>query len=99
MLRYKLSISITNKNNDLGIQFCGTGNGINMTANKHQKVRSALCWNTEIVQLAREHNNANILALPARFITEKEAIEMVEVFFSVQFEGGRHQKRVNKISC
>ncbi|MDG1147421.1 MAG: ribose 5-phosphate isomerase B [Crocinitomicaceae bacterium] len=83
----------------LGIIICGSGNGINMTANKHQKVRSALCWNTEIVQLAREHNNANILALPARFITEKEAIEMVEVFFSVQFEGGRHQKRVNKISC
>lgn len=83
----------------LGIIICGSGNGINMTANKHQGVRSALCWNNEIVQLAREHNNANILALPARFISEADALEMVDTFLSVKFEGGRHQRRVDKISC
>lgn len=83
----------------LGIIICGSGNGINMTANKHQGVRSALCWNNEIVQLAREHNDANILALPARFISEADAIEMVDTFLSVKFEGGRHQRRVDKISC
>lgn len=81
----------------LGIVICGSGNGINMTANKHQEVRSALCWKKEIAQLARSHNNANVLALPARFIKEKEAIEIVDAFFSTQFEGGRHQKRVDKI--
>jgi ribose 5-phosphate isomerase B len=82
-----------------GIVLCGSGNGINMTVNKHQAIRSALCWNTEIVKLAREHNDANILALPARFITEQEAIEMVDVFFNTEFEGGRHQRRVEKIRC
>lgn len=83
----------------LGILICGSGNGINMTANKHQGVRSALCWKKEIAQLAREHNNANIIALPARFISEEEALEMVDVFFSTEFEGGRHQRRVEKIAC
>ena len=82
-----------------GILICGSGNGINMTANKHQGVRSALCWNKELAELARLHNNANIIALPARFITKEEAIEMVDVFFSTAFEGGRHQKRVDKIAC
>ena len=82
-----------------GIIICGSGNGINMTANKHQGVRSALCWNIEIVKLAREHNNANIIALPARFITEEEGIEMVDAFLSVEFEGGRHERRVNKIAA
>ena len=83
----------------LGILICGSGNGINMTANKHQGIRSALCWKTEIAQLAREHNNANIMALPARFISEAEAKEMVDVFLTTQFEGGRHERRVNKIAC
>ena len=83
----------------LGILICGSGNGINMTANKHQGVRSALCWKKEIAELARQHNDANIIALPARFISEEEAIEMVDVFFSTLFEGGRHQNRVNKIAC
>lgn len=83
----------------LGILICGSGNGINMTANKYQGVRSALCWKKELAELARQHNNANIIALPARFISEEEAIEMVDVFFNTDFEGGRHQKRVNKISC
>lgn len=83
----------------LGILICGSGNGINMTANKHQGVRSALCWNKEVASLAREHNNANILALPARFISTEEALEMVDVFLSTAFEGGRHELRVNKIAC
>lgn len=83
----------------LGILICGSGNGINMTANKHQGVRSALCWKKEIAQLAREHNNANIIALPARFITLEEAKEMVDTFLSTEFEGGRHERRVNKIAC
>jgi ribose 5-phosphate isomerase B len=83
----------------LGILICGSGNGINMTANKHQGVRSALCWKKELAELARQHNNANIIALPARFITEEEAIEMVDIFLTTEFEGGRHQKRVQKIAC
>ena len=83
----------------LGILICGSGNGINMTANKHQGVRSALCWKNELASLARQHNNANIIALPARFITEEDALEMVETFLSTEFEGGRHAKRVNKITC
>lgn len=82
-----------------GILICGSGNGINMTANKHQGVRSALCWKKEIAELARLHNDANVIALPARFITEKEAIEMIDVFLTTDFEGGRHQMRVNKIGC
>ena len=82
-----------------GILICGSGNGINMTANKHQGVRSALCWKKEIAELARLHNDANIIALPARFITEEEVIEMIDVFLTTEFEGGRHQMRVNKIGC
>jgi len=83
----------------LGIVICGSGNGINMTVNKHQGIRSALCWTTEIAGLARQHNDANIIALPARFISKELGIEMVDVFLSTDFEGGRHQTRVNKISC
>jgi ribose 5-phosphate isomerase B len=82
-----------------GILLCGSGNGINMTANKHQGVRSALCWSPEIAKLAREHNDANILTLPARFLTEEVALEIVDIFFSTAFEGGRHQKRIEKIPC
>lgn len=82
-----------------GIVLCGSGNGINMTVNKHQGIRSALCWNVEIVKLAREHNDANILALPARFISEQEAIEMVDTFLNTEFEGGRHKRRIDKIGC
>jgi ribose 5-phosphate isomerase B len=85
--------------NMLGIVICGSGNGINMTANKHQGIRSALCWKKEIAELAKQHNNANIIALPARFISEEEGIEMVDVFLKTAFEGGRHQNRVNKIAC
>ena len=83
----------------LGILICGSGNGINMTANKHKGIRSALCWNAEIAALARQHNDANIVALPARFISEQEALEIVETFLGTTFEGGRHQRRIDKISC
>jgi ribose 5-phosphate isomerase B len=83
----------------LGILICGSGNGINMTANKHQGVRGALCWLPEIAELARLHNNANILVLPARFLTTEAAMKIVDLFFSTNFEGGRHQNRVEKISC
>ena len=81
-----------------GILLCGSGNGINMTANKHQGVRSALCWTTEIAELARLHNNANILTLPARFISIELALQIVDIFFATEFEGGRHQCRVEKIA-
>ena len=84
---------------DFGIIVCGSGNGASMTANKHQKVRAALCWNKEIVQLAREHNDANILSLPARFIALPQALEMVKTFIDTKFEGGRHERRVEKIPC
>lgn len=86
------------KNNCQGIVICGSGNGINMTVNKHQGVRSALCWNEEIAELARLHNDANIISLPARFVSDELAIKMVDVFFSTDFEGGRHQRRVEKIA-
>jgi ribose 5-phosphate isomerase B len=83
----------------LGILICGSGNGINMTANKHKGIRSALCWNKEIAELARQHNDANIVALPARFISEQEALEIIDKFLGTAFEGGRHQRRIDKISC
>ena len=81
------------------ILICGSGNGISMTANKHQGIRAAISWKAEIAELARLHNDANILVLPARFITDQEAKSIVDIFFSTKFEGGRHQNRVNKISC
>lgn len=90
---------VSNGNADLGIIICGSGNGAAMTANKHQKIRAALCWNKEIVTLARAHNNANILSLPARFIAIPQALEMVKVFIDTPFEGGRHQSRIEKIPC
>ncbi|MDC1336405.1 ribose 5-phosphate isomerase B [Flavobacteriaceae bacterium] len=83
---------------DFGIIICGSGNGANMTANKHQKVRSALCWSKEIAELSRTHNNANILSIPSRFVSLSEAVEMVKTFLNTSFEGGRHLTRVNKIS-
>lgn len=84
---------------NLGIIICGSGNGVAMTANKHQKVRAALCWTKEIAALARQHNDANIISIPARFTSIVQAIEMVDTFLSTPFEGGRHQGRVDKISC
>jgi ribose 5-phosphate isomerase B len=82
---------------DFGIIICGSGNGASMTANKHQKIRCALCWNKEIVVLAREHNDANILSLPARYISLPQALDMVKAFLETQFEGGRHERRIEKI--
>ncbi|MBQ0034017.1 MAG: ribose 5-phosphate isomerase B [Bacteroidales bacterium] len=83
---------------DYGVIICGTGNGISMTANKHQGIRAALCWDTPLAELARQHNNANMLAMPARFISEEKAMEIVRTFFSTDFEGGRHERRVAKIA-
>lgn len=83
----------------LGILICGSGNGVCMAANKHAGVRAALCWDVELAALARQHNNANILCLPARFVTPQTALEMVKTFLSTPFEGGRHQNRINKIPC
>jgi len=96
---HPVASAVEKKEVDLGLLMCGSGNGINMTANKHQGIRSALCWTAEIAKLARQHNDANILTLPARFIEEAEAKKCVDVFLSTPFEGGRHQGRVNKISC
>lgn len=83
----------------MGVLICGSGNGVNMTANKYQKVRAALCWNSEIAELARSHNDANIICIPARFVSLDLAKEMIEIFITHPFEGGRHQNRVSKISC
>lgn len=91
--------AVSNGSVDYGIIICGSGNGASMTANKHQKVRSALCWTKEITALAREHNDANILSIPARFTSQPQAVEMVKTFLSTEFEGGRHQRRVDKIAC
>ncbi|MCH8545386.1 MAG: RpiB/LacA/LacB family sugar-phosphate isomerase [Cryomorphaceae bacterium] len=82
---------------DWGIAICGSGNGINMTVNKHQNIRSALCWRVDLAELARQHNNANVLALPARFISKELALDIVKTFANTTFEGGRHERRVDKI--
>lgn len=84
---------------DFGIIICGSGNGAQMTANKHKGVRAALCWNNELVSLARQHNDANVLSIPARFVSRHQALSFVDIFLNTKFEGGRHQNRVNKISC
>lgn len=92
-----LAKAVENKQVDLGISICGTGNGINIAANKHAGIRSAVCWNKEIGRLARLHNDANICALPARFISTEEAFKIVDEFLNTAFEGGRHIQRINKI--
>ena len=84
---------------DFGIILCGSGNGAAMTANHHDKIRAALCWNDELVSLARKHNDANVLSIPARFVTEQDAIQFVDTFLNTNFEGGRHQNRIDKISA
>ena len=81
-----------------GVLICGSANGVAITANKHKGIRAAICWNKELASLSRQHNNANILSLPARFLTTEEAIEIVDVFLTTDFEGGRHERRVNKIN-
>ena len=90
---------VEEKKVDFGIIICGSGNGANMTANKHQSVRSALCWTKEITALAREHNDANVLSIPARYTSKEQAVEMVKVFLETEFAGGRHNRRVEKIAC
>jgi ribose 5-phosphate isomerase B len=94
---HPLAENVENGNCKFGITLCGSGNGINMVANKHQGIRSALCWNEEITKLAREHNDANVCSLPARFITKEQAIQFVDLFVSTPFDGGRHQRRIDKI--
>ena len=84
---------------DFGILICGSGQGVAITANKHQKIRCALCWMPELAELSRKHNNANMIALPARFIASELAVEIVDKFLGTDFEGGRHENRVAKISC
>lgn len=96
---HPLANSIQEGQNTLGILICGSGNGVCMTANKHKGIRAALCWNVELALLARQHNNANIICIPARFVESSLAIEMVKAFLKEDFEGGRHERRVSKIDC
>ncbi|TAF67074.1 MAG: ribose 5-phosphate isomerase B [Cytophagales bacterium] len=85
--------------NTIGILICGSGNGVAITANKHQNIRAALCWDTEIASLARQHNDANVICIPARFVSLEKAKEMLKAFLTTNFEGGRHERRVQKIAC
>lgn len=96
---HPVALAVENKEVDFGVLVCGSGNGVNMAANKHTGIRAALCWTKEIAELARLHNNANIISLPARFISVEVAQEMVKIFINTAFEGGRHAERVTKISC
>jgi len=96
---HPLANSVQEGQNTLGILICGSGNGVCMTANKHKGIRAALCWNVELALLARQHNNANIICIPARFVESSLAIEMVKAFLKEDFEGGRHERRVSKIDC
>lgn len=95
---HPLAKSVVAKENELGILICGSGNGVCMTANKYSEIRAALCWDKELGELARQHNNANVVCIPARFITEDVAFEIIDAFLTTDFEGGRHQRRVDKIS-
>ena len=95
---HPVSNDVNEEKSDLGILICGSGNGVCMTANKYKNVRAALCWNKELALLSKSHNNANIVCIPARFIEKKEALEIIKTFISQEFEGGRHERRVNKIS-
>ncbi|MDR7128692.1 ribose 5-phosphate isomerase B [Algoriphagus sp. 4150] len=96
---HPLSNAIENGEYELGIVICGSGNGVAITANKHQGIRAALCWNEELAALSRQHNNANVIALPARFIAYELAEKLADIFLTTDFEGGRHQNRVSKIAC
>lgn len=96
---HPVSLAVESGEYDLGILVCGSANGVAITANKHQGIRAAICWTTELASLARQHNNANIVCIPARFISIDEANAIVETFLNTDFEGGRHADRVNKMSC
>ncbi len=94
---HPVSLDVQNNKSDLGILICGSGNGVAMTANKYKKVRAALCWNEQAALLAKKHNNANIICIPARFISKDEALQIIKSFIETEFEEGRHQRRINKI--
>ena len=94
---HPLAVSVESGEYEKGIVLCGSGNGISMTVNKHQGIRCALCWNMELAALARQHNNANVCSIPARFIAYEEAQNVIDTFLSTAFEGGRHQRRIDKI--
>ncbi|MCH7784420.1 MAG: ribose 5-phosphate isomerase B [Bacteroidetes bacterium] len=96
---HPVATAVSNNKVDYGIIVCGSGNGASMTANKHQKIRAALCWTKEISSIARQHNDANILSIPARFTSVQQALAMVKTFLSTEFEGDRHNRRVQKIPC
>ena len=96
---HPVALAVESGDFDFGILVCGSGNGVAITANKHQGIRAAICWNEELADRARSHNNANIVCIPARHISIDEAKKIVEIFLSTAFEGGRHANRVNKISC
>jgi len=96
---HPVALDVENGKAIFGILICGSANGVCITANKHAGVRAALCWKNEIAALARQHNDANIIGIPARYMTEEEAVACVDTFLATSFEGGRHQTRVNKINC
>ena len=96
---HKLAEKVENSQADLGILICGSANGVAMAANKHEGIRAGICWNEEVAALIKQHNNANVLCLPARFISIQEAEKIVSTFLNTEFEGGRHERRVNKIAC
>ena len=94
---HPISIAVKEKKAQIGIIICGSGNGAAMTANKHKGIRAAICWNEEIAELARQHNDANIISIPSRFLSEEEIIKIIEAFIKTSFEGGRHKRRIDKI--
>ena len=94
---HPVSLEVKENKAQIGIIVCGSGNGAAMTANKHKGIRAAVCWNMEIAELARQHNNANIISIPSRFLSEEEIIKIIEVFIKTSFEGGRHKRRIDKI--
>ncbi len=96
---HPVAYNVESQKAHFGIVICGSGNGIAMTVNKHQDIRAALCWTKEIAQLAREHNDANIISIPARFTSIEQAVDMVDTFLNTAFQGGRHERRVHKIAC
>ncbi len=96
---HAVALAVEDGQAELGILLCGSANGVAITANKHQGIRCAICWTEELAALARQHNNANVIAVPARFVPEILAQAMVRIFISTEFEGGRHGRRVDKIAC
>jgi len=96
---HPVAASVENDETAFGILLCGSANGVAITANKHQHIRAAICWGEELAELARKHNNANIICIPSRFVREGDVEKMLDIFIHTEFEGGRHEKRVNKIAC